>query len=625
MIRSNIQSVCRSMYQSVCRPTNYAMLTICIFFLHGTACQTGVHKKTSEVLNGSDVSPAVPSVGNPSMDDSENASETGSDPSTMWSPSTRRVTAMYKFLVAQKFVFQNDLAGAAKYFEGSYNLEPNSFTGARLVRSKLMANASSADGIKEARRMSLLYPNDADLRLIFGEVLLNQEKPKEAEIQLARAIVLNPLLDEAYVALVKCYQLQNNLEAAINTARRLTKANPHSIQGWELLTRILVSAKRSNEALIPARRGWEQQENNPELALLYALTLDLNKRSKEAVKLYEQLYRFNPGNTELVQRMLNLYKELGTLPSALSLIDDMIENSRAEVPGLKLQRVLILWEMNRNAEALKMAQEMVAEFPESDRAMYTVGVALVIVGRPEEGVPFFEKIPAASELKSDGMMSQALALRQLGKIDEAVDVAKELCKNPDAKVGSYQFLASILSAAVRHKEAVAITDEAILKFPAVAGLLFEKGIYQEKAGDRAGSEMTMRQVVERNPKDAASLNFIAYLLAEDGRQLVEAEALVHRALALQPKNGAFLDTLGWIYYQRRDYKLAVVTLEKSLALEAKEGVIWEHLGDALLAMGNSKAAQEKYGLGLKCQNDESDQLRIQKKFDDLSSKKAAGE
>lgn len=137
--------------------------------------------------------------------------------------------------------------------------------------------------------------------------------------------------------------------------------------------------------------------------------------------------------------------------------------------------------------------------------------------------------------------------------------------------------------------------------------------------------MTMRQVVERNPKDAASLNFIAYLLAEDGRQLVEAEALVHRALALQPKNGAFLDTLGWIYYQRRDYKLAVVTLEKSLALEAKEGVIWEHLGDALLAMGNSKAAQEKYGLGLKCQNDESDQLRIQKKFDDLSSKKAAGE
>jgi tetratricopeptide (TPR) repeat protein len=624
-VLSNVDSNVLSTAQFICRSNAYSLIVISIFSLHCIACQNGFHKKNSEVLNGSEVLGGVPNAGEPGMDDSDNAAGSGADASAMWSPSTRRVTAMYQFLVAQKLVSQNNLAGAAQYFEASYNLEPNSFTGARLVRSKLMTNTHNGDGMQEARRMSLLYPNDADLRLIFGQVLLQQAKPKEAEIQLTKAIILNPLLDDAYVALAKCYQMQGDVEAAISTARRLTKANPSSIQGWELLTRILVSAKRSNEALIPARRAWEQQENNPELALLYALTLDLNKRSKEAVKLYEQLYRFNPGNTELVQRMINLYKDLGTLPSALSLIDDMIENSRTEVPGLKLQRVLILWEMRRNAEALKMAQELVAEFPESDTAMYTVGTALVIVGRPEEAAAYFEKIPAKSELKGDGMMSQALALRQAGKIDEAVNVAKELCKNPEAKVENYLFLASILSGATRHKEAVAVIDGAIVKFPGVVELFFEKGVYQEKAGDRAGSEMSMRQVVEKDPKNAAALNFVAYLLAEDGRQLVEAEGLVQRALVLQPKNGAFLDTLGWIYFQRRDYKAAVVIFEKSIAIEAKEGVIWEHLGDALLALGHKKEALEKYRDGLKCQNEELDQVRIQKKFDDLSSKKAIGE
>ncbi len=611
----------RSFNNRVC--TLISSFLICLM---SSGCQTQSTKKSSEILNGKEVKTDPSTVIEPGMEDAGNEASSGSgDPSTMWSPATRRVTAMYQFLVAQKLIFNDNVAGAEPYFEAAYNLEPNSFTGARLVRSKILANPKNGKGIDEARRMSLLYPNNADLHLLFGQVLLMADKSKEAETHLKRAIVLNPQLEEAYTTLSKCYQMQNNTEAAIGAVRSLTKANSQSIQGWVILSKILISEKRAKEALEPARRAWELQENNPELALLYALTLDLNHRSKDAVKLYEQLYRFNPGSTELVQRMLNLYKELGSLPSALTLIDDMIENSRAEVPGLKMQKILILWEMRRNIEALKVAEELIAEVPESDRAMYTVGVALVIVGRPEDAIPYFAKIPPESPLKADGMTSHALALKQLGKMDEALELAKTLCSNPNATVENYRFWASLLASDDRFKAGVEVIAEAIQRFPTAEDLIFEKGVYQEKSGDRSGSEVTMRLVIEKNQKDAPALNFVAYLLAEDGRKLEEAEELVRRALVLQPKNGGYLDTLGWIFYQKRDYKLALSTLEKALVLEAEEGVIWEHAGDALLALGNKKVALEKYRAGLKCKNDSKDQLRIQKKIDSISSNKAAGE
>jgi tetratricopeptide (TPR) repeat protein len=605
--------------------SSFGTVLFCFLVLTELAgCLSRSPKNNSDVLRGGDVLPGVGNGSEPGMDDAGQTVGSSEDPSSMWSPASRRANAMFQFLVAQKKVHQQDLPGAEAYFESSYNLDPNSFTGARLVRSKIMSNPKSPEGLTEARRMSLLYPNDADLRLLYGQVLLMAEQTKEAEVQILKAIELRPMLEDAYTALVKCYQMQNKIEAALGVARKLVKANPQSIQGWSMLSRILISEKRSKEAIEPARRAWELQENNPELALLYALTLDLNKRSSEAVNLYEQLYRFNPGNNELVQRMLLLYKELGSLSTALTLIDDMIDNSRGEVPGLKMQKVLILWEMNRNDEALKVALSLVEELPESDRAMYTVGVALVIVGRAEEAIKYFVKIPDESAMKMDAMTSQAVALRSLGKIEEAVAVAKALCSRAEARPEAFQLWATLLIGQDRGSEAIEVMNQAIKRFPEDEALLFDKGVYQEKVGDRSGCEQTMRLVIEKNPKDAGALNFVAYMMAEDGRQLEEAEAFVHRALALRPKNGGYLDTLGWIYFQKKKFKMALETFEKALVLDPDEGVIWEHAGDTLLALGNSKGASEKYAAALKCKSDPKDSARFQKKLEAIIPTKVPG-
>ena len=599
--------------------SGYLTSIIAISLVFG--CRTAAPKKNKDILDGS----LVPSqIGQPSDIDEGSATVNPStnpagDPSAMWSPASRRSFAMFHFLVAQKAIMSGKHAEAEEHFEASYNLDPNSLTGSRLAQVKMVSGAQNDEGLNESRRMALLYPLDAELRLLYGQALLMAGDVKEGEIQLKKAIELDPKLDDAYISLVRGYQALGQSSRAIETARKLTHVNPGNARGWTMLSRVLLAAKRSKEALEPARRAWELQESDPELVLIYALTLDMNKRGQDAIKLYEQLYRFNPGNSDLVQRMVALYKEFGNLETALSLIDDMIDNSGEEVPGLKMQKLIILWEMDRNQEALKLLSELEKQLPESDRVNFMYAVGLIKVGQQQQAAERFAAIQSASPLKPDAMRNQAALLRDLGRFSEALAVLKSLTDRPDADMSGYLLWAEIVGDQRNYTESIKIIESAIKRFPDNPRLLFLKGAYLEKNGDRKGAELIMREIIEANPKDSSALNFLGYMLAEDGRELDEAESYVHRALKLEPKNGGFIDSLGWIYFQKKMFQRSFQTLEKAVELEPDEGVIWEHIGDVLSALGDKKKALDRYREALKRKNESRDQERIQKKHDALEA------
>lgn len=596
-----------------------------IIFLFSTliyfqGCRTIAPKSRGELLEDDTIKIDGTLLG-PGMEDTSGAL----DSSAMWSPANRRANAIFQFLVAEKLLLAGNHQAAESHFESSYNLDPNSYTGAQLVRSKILMNPKNPESLTEARRMALLYPSDADIRLLYGQTLIIAQDFKEAEIQLRKAIDINPRLEQAYITLARGLQEQDRLSAAVEVARRMVRANPQSAQAWSLLSRALIASKQIKESVDPARRAWELQENNPELALIYALALDLNKRGKEAVKLYEQLYRFNPGNSELVQRMVALYKELGNLANALSLLDDMIENSREEVPGLKMQKVIVLWEMSRNEEAMQLAQELERILPDSDRVIFMAGLAYQRVGKMEDAIDRFARISNESPLKADAMRQQALLLREVGRLNEGVEVLKSLCALPDIDPVMFIIWAEFLGDSGKFTEAVDVIGQGLGRFPGNVKLLFSKGAYQERSGHLNAAEDTMKEIIAKNPHDPAALNFLGFMLADSGRDLDNAEDYIRRALKVQPENGAYLDSLGWVFYQKKQYKRALEVLERAAQLEKDEGVILEHLGDTLLALGERKKALLRYTEALTKKNDARDQARIQKKFDALAAELKSGD
>lgn len=99
------------------------------------------------------------------------------------------------------------------------------------------------------------------------------------------------------------------------------------------------------------------------------------------------------------------------------------------------------------------------------------------------------------------------------------------------------------------------------------------------------------EVLKRTPNNPLTLNNYAYLLAEANTRLDEAEAMANRALAAEPDNPVYLDTLGWIYYRQGRYQQAVHLLEQAVQDAPQEPELRYHLGMAYWMRGRLPEAR----------------------------------
>ncbi|MFN3532252.1 MAG: tetratricopeptide repeat protein [Candidatus Brocadia sp.] len=123
--------------------------------------------------------------------------------------------------------------------------------------------------------------------------------------------------------------------------------------------------------------------------------------------------------------------------------------------------------------------------------------------------------------------------------------------------------------------------------------------YEEQRFDRVEEELQM--TLKLDPDFHEANNFLGYLLVENNRNLDEAIQLINKALKAQPRNGAYLDSLGWAYYkkaqveERDDY--LIMALQKLLeAIQfMEEPDIYDHIGDVQYSLGNWDEAVKFWG------------------------------
>jgi tetratricopeptide (TPR) repeat protein len=96
--------------------------------------------------------------------------------------------------------------------------------------------------------------------------------------------------------------------------------------------------------------------------------------------------------------------------------------------------------------------------------------------------------------------------------------------------------------------------------------------------------------------------------------------LITRALKIQPDDGFYIDSLGWVYYQKGEYPRAVEQLERAVEITVDDPTIIEHLADAYEKAGKSDRAVTRYRDALK-RTKENDQIkRIREKIQRLEKK-----
>lgn len=538
-------------------------------------------------------------------------------PVSLWSPAQRSSTAGYYFMVAETLALrEKDPKKALPLFEAAYNLDPNPFLGGKMLGAKSMAGDRS-EALLDARRMVLLYPHDANLRFFYGDMLASASHLEEATEQLEKCIDLDPHHEAAYFELIHVYQARGDTAKALVVAKDLVKNLPSSVAGLAQLSRLYLTSKRYQDALVPARRAWEMQSTNPQLTQIYAVVLQLNGKIHQAVRMYEQLFRLDPTDSELTSRMVGLYRELGNLNSALDLLNAIESQDPKGRPGIHIQKAIILWELQRNQEAYELLDGLLSRQPESDRVKYLAAFGAERLNKFDRALDIYKSIPATSSLKFDADVRVLLILKQQEKWDDVLDLGNDLVSRTSATAETAALVAGIFADADKVDDALRVVDAALLKYPTEPRLLFLKGVYQERLGDRDACIASMREVLRIDPSNTSGLNYLGYLFAERGENLAEAEELLKKALELKPNDGFYMDSLGWVYYQRKDFKKALEVLEKASSIEPNEGVIHEHVAETLLKLGQKKAAKTRLERALKGDLEAKDRERIVKKLKDL--------
>ena len=180
-----------------------------------------------------------------------------------------------------------------------------------------------------------------------------------------------------------------------------------------------------------------------------------------------------------------------------------------------------------------------------------------------------------------------LLIGPLRESERAVKILTEArLRFPNVPAVTY-YLALALREAKHPQRAVVTFEEALNEAQDYNdGLLnarfyFDYGAAADQAGLYDKAADLLRKSISLDPANAAeAYNYIGYMWAEHNLHLDEAEEMIGRALQLDPNNGAYLDSLGWLYYRKGKYEEALNQLLRAAQnLTRDDPIVFEHIGD----------------------------------------------
>jgi Tfp pilus assembly protein PilF len=147
-----------------------------------------------------------------------------------------------------------------------------------------------------------------------------------------------------------------------------------------------------------------------------------------------------------------------------------------------------------------------------------------------------------------------------------------------------------------------------LKFqPNVAELHLNLGLALSAQQKQGEVESEYREALRLDPDNALVLNNLGYHLLQEDKNLEEALSMIQRAVAAEPSNSSYLDSLGWAYFKLNKLDEAERFLSDAVRLNGRLATAYEHLGDVYMKRGQTSRAREAWKKALSLPEDELNQ------------------
>ncbi|MFQ5664178.1 MAG: tetratricopeptide repeat protein [Terriglobia bacterium] len=401
-------------------------------------------------------------------------------------------------------------------------------------------------------------------------------------------------------SLAYAYEQSRDFDNAIQAYRRALQHDDRNFELRRRLAETLLLAERLDAALIEYQALLQADPEDARALLRLSQIYRHQQRFPQARTALEKAKQLAPDNLEIGFNEALLYEAQGDFRGAITVLSEMLaRTTRASghysEPEKRSRSILLerLGVLYRRSEAFDNAVEAFelllslgeeparrgyAHIAETQRQARRLEPAITIIRQA------LERFPGNRDLT----LQLATLQGEGGELELAVDLIHSLLTNTPEDRQLYLALAQIYERNKRYSEAEAALTQAekLSRSPAELELTyFLRGAIYERQKKYDLAEEQFRKVLQTNPDSPSTLNYLGYMFADQGMKLGESVALLQRAVALEPYNGAYLDSLGWAYFRLNQLDQAEKYLLQAVERLSRDPTIQDHLGDLYYKSG----------------------------------------
>jgi len=508
------------------------------------------------------------------------------------------------------------------HLQAAYKGNPDDLGTGAAVAQILSATNHMEEAGKVLASLAERAPDNRTINYQYAQILTKLGRGDESRTYLERVVAADPTFGPAVFQLADIYQKQMEWAKAADVLKPVVDQDAANVDLQRQQAFFYLRAGQSDKArqLFADLLKVDPKDDRSRFFLAEALS-DLDKHD-EANSIFRKMLGEKPDDPELLvsyglsqfeQRdydgAVKTFRQLLTLPR---LSPEVTTLARTELAAIQLKRG------DFDAAAREASAIVVVDGKPNLQA------AAVVLDAYKKQKKYTEAVTLLRSLSAQFPNEPTLGAREIeflvraGDRPAAAKIAETLSK---AGKRSAMTAAEGYMQADAFDEAVRILEATQKASSEDTTVLFQLGSVYERAGRTADAEKVFLRILENDPDHAQTLNYLGYMWADKGVNLQRAEGLLQSAVRLQPRNPAFLDSLGWVYFQLGKFDEARKYLTDASQLMPHDATIRLHLGEALARLGDRGQALASLKAALTFEPEPKDEARIRSRISDLEKKR----
>ena len=514
------------------------------------------------------------------------------------------------YLAARHAAMSNDFETGAQYFAQSLIGDP---TNPYLLENALVAYVALGDFERAKPIATIMTQNGIESQMahiVLSVIAATKGDWDKVILQLENKQKIGPLVDGLTRGWASVGQGQ--MAAAISTFDSLTQTA--GLSSYSLYNKALALSYVGDfegADTIFAQSPENGMRYNRRSATAHARILSQLDRNSEALTLIDAVFGMQTDPT------------LAKIRSVLA-TDTMLPftHVRSPLDGLSEVYLIVAQALMNDGNddyTLRYARAAMELNPSNTDAILLVANLLENLQQYDLATATYSTVAPSDPAYQSAELGRSEALRKAGRIEAAIETLQALARTyPDmprvhATAGdAHRENDNYEAAKISYTKALDLYhDEDPLRW----FIYYTRGITHHTLDEWPAAEADFRAALALRPDQPQVLNYLGYSMVERDINLDEALGMIVLAVEAEPLNGAIVDSLGWVLFQRGEFNAAVSHLENAAALIPIDPIINDHLGDAYWAVGRMIEAEFQWNRALSFDPLEVDMIRIRQKLE----------